>query len=271
MKRRVLALVLAVTMFVAMSITTLASGNATVSFTSDNKLVYGGVTETGEGKVNLGDAFKDVAPGETRTQTITLVNENDRTADFYMSTAVLDALENMNASEGDGKAKGAGYDIELTVEGIDEPLYSSKVGGYNGAEGEEKVSAHGIDAMNGALKDYVLVATLAKGKTAQVALTIAFDGEAMDNTGDVDYSLTDGQLAFNFQVGYEEPSGEVIVREVSEDGQISYVRKIVEIVENKVPLGAVATGDGAMVGLAAVVLLVGSSLVVMGRKKKTEE
>ena len=274
MKRKVLALILAVTMFAGMSITSFANGNATVSFTADKKLEYSNVTPGENGTVNLGSAFENVAPGETKSQTITLYNENERTADFYMSTEVLDSLE-----KGKDAAKGAGYDIKLTAG--ETVLYDSTVGGYKGADGEETASATGIDAMNATLgkdldddkeADYILVATLPKGKTADVVLSIAFDGEAMDNNSQgVDYSLTDGQIAFDFKVAYEEPSGEVIIREVSEDGEVTYIKKVVNIIENAVPLGAVATGDGAMLGLAVLVLATGACLVIFGRKKKVEE
>jgi len=263
MKRKVLALLLAVTMFAGMSVTAFAADGATVSFTSSNTLEYSGVTKDGD-TVNLGDAFENVAPGETRTQTITLRNDNKRTADFYMSAEAVKALE-----AGKEAAKGAGYDIKLTAG--DTVLYDSTVGGYKSEDGDS-ASSKGIDEMNGALEDYILIATMQKGESTDVVLTIVFDGEAMDNNAEVvDYSLTDGQLAFDFKVGYEDPSGEVIIKEVSEDGQVTYVKKIVNIIENAVPLGAVATGDGAMVGAAAVVLLVGASMIIFGRKKKEEE
>lgn len=271
MKRKVLALGLAITMFCAMGITAFADGNATVSFTDDKKLEYSNVGTAEGGGVSLG-SFNNVAPGETITQTITVRNDNERTADFYISAEAVKALES-------GAAKGAGYDI--TLKAGDTTLYDSTLGGYSGTSAAD-ASTTGITGMNATLgkdengdgiADYILFATLPKGKSTNVVLTIKLDGEAMDNTaGGVDYSSTMGQIAFDFQVGYEDPTGQtVIVREVGEDGQVTYVRKVVEIFENAVPLGAVATGDGAMIGLAAVVLLIGASLIIMGRKKKVEE
>ena len=259
MKRKVLALGLAITMFCAMGITAFADGNATVSFTDDKKLEYSNVGTAEGGGVSLG-SFNNVAPGETITQTITVRNDNERTADFYISAEAVKALES-------GAAKGAGYDITLKAGDTTSAADASTTGitGMNATLGKDE-NGDGI-------ADYILFATLPKGKSTNVVLTIKLDGEAMDNTaGGVDYSSTAGQLAFDFQVGYEDPTGQtVIVREVGEDGQVTYVRKVVEIIENAVPLGAVATGDGAMLGLAAVVLLVGASLVILGRKKKVEE
>lgn len=274
MKRKVLALGLAIMMFCATGITSFANGNATVSFTKDKELIYSNVTADENGNVNLGSAFENVAPGETKSQTITLVNENERTADFYISTEVVDALE-----AGKEAARGAGYEIKLTAG--ETTLYDSAVGGYKGIDGAEAASATGIDGMNATLgkdedndgeADYILVATLPQGKSTDVVLSIAFDGEAMDNNAaGVDYSLTDGQISFDFKVAYEDPSGEVIIREVSEDGEVTYIKKVVNIIENAVPLGAVATGDGAMLGLAVLVLAAGACLIIFGRKKKVEE
>ena len=261
MKKKILALGLAIAMFTMTGISSYAGDGAAVSFTAGNTLKYSGVTVQ-DGVVNIGSAFENVAPGETRTQTITVKNDNSRTADFYMSAEAVKALETNTAA-----AKGAGYEITLTAGG--NTLYDSTLGGYNAGE---SASTLGISGMNSALEDYIMIGTMKQGESMDVVLTIMFDGEAMDNMGAVDYSLTDGQLAFDFQVGYEDPTGTtVIVREVSGDGQVRYIRKVVEILEGAVPLGAVATGDGAMFGVAAIVLAAGAFLIFAGRRKKTEE
>lgn len=262
MKKKIVALVMSLTVFATTGMTTYAAENATVSFTPDNKLEYSGVMAEG-GEVNLGSAFEGVAPGETRTQTITVKNDNKRTADFYMSAETVKALEEETAS-----ARGAGYDIKLTVGST--TLYDSTVGGY---KADSTASAEGIGGMNDALKDYVLIGTLKNGQSLDVVLQIAFDGEAMDNTSAIDYSLTNGKLAFDFQVGYEDPSGStVIIKEVTEGGAVKYVKKVVQILDEEVPLlGAVKTGDEAMIGIAVIVLAAGAVMMIFGKKKKVEE
>lgn len=251
MKRKVLALILALTMFSALSITAFADGGATVTFTDGNTLEY-----TGSSGSSLGDAFKGVAPGETKTVEIKVENKNSHTTDFYISAGDIKALEEASS------AKGAGYDIVLKAGSTE--IYNSKLGGYVGGVADDK----GIGAMEDSLSEDILFATLKNGETIPITLSVTFDGEAMGN----DYTSTAGKIAFNFKAGYQDPTGTtIIVREVTEDGQVRYVKKIVEIIEGAVPLGAVATGDGAMIGLAAVVLLVGSSMVILGRKKKAEE
>lgn len=263
MKKSILALGIAFTVLSMNVMPAQAAGDATVSFTEDNKLEYSNVITDGS-NVNLGSAFEGVAPGETRSQTITVQNNNSKTADFYMSAEAVEALERNTAT-----AKGAGYEIKLTAG--DTTLYDSTVGGY-GAGSESAASTTGIEGMNSALEDYILIATLANGETTEVVLTITFDGEAMDNTTAIDYSWAEGQLAFEFKAGYEDPTGTTTVyKTVTQKGQTKYVKNLVEIFEEAVPLSAVATGDASLIGVGVVVLLAGILLVVIGKRKKVEE
>lgn len=258
MNKRFLAVILMITTLAGTSITAAAEG-ATLTFTGEKELVYSGVTTSG-GNVDLGTAFEGVAPGETRTQTITLVNDNGQTADFYMSTEVLRALEETRE-----QAAGAGYDIVLTAAGTE--LYNSTLGGY-GAESSGG-SREGLKAMNdSALSGDVLVATLGKGESTQITLQIHFDGEAMDSSaGAVDYSNAMGEVGFGFKVGYQDATG--VVREdkvVTEKGETRYVTRIVE---ERLPLAA-KTGDNAMILGGLVVLAAGIVLLVLTGKKRAE-
>jgi len=247
MKKNIMAMVMALAVFVGLGTNVHADNNAMVSFTESNTLEYSGAAMA-NGEVNLGAAFENVVPGELRTQIITLKNENGKTADFYMSAEVVEALETNTVA-----ARGAGYDIELKVGNT--VLYDSTVGGYSASEA---ASASGIGGMNSVLEDYILVATLNPGESREIALSIKFDGEAMDNTSAIDYSLTDGKLAFDFMVGYDEPAKETIVRYEQKEEVI----RIIEVVK---------TGDEALIGVAIAVLAAGLVLLVLGRKKKTEE
>ena len=239
--------------------------HATVSFEKNDELIYSDVSTDGS-ETKLGNSFEGIAPGEKAAQVITVENNNKRTADFYMNAESLRALE-----DGKDAAKGAGYEIQLTAG--KEVLYDSTAGGYagRGAEG----SKEGINAMNdGALEDYVLIGTLQPGDSEEVRLQIFFDGEAMDNTAKVsDYSKALGKLGFSFKVAYEDPEGpKIIYKEVKEKGKDRVVRKVVEIFEEGTPLGDVATGDQAMIGLAVLGLAAGIIVVVVAsRKTKAEE
>lgn len=239
-----------------------AEGDAAVVFGADNKLGFTGMTD---GK--LGTAFEGMAPGEEATQTITMRNDNKKTVDFYMDATAIEALEDNTMT-----ARGAGYDIVLKAG--EKELYNSKVGGYGEDNENAAGSAEGIKAMNdGALEGYVLVATLAPGDTEQINLTVKLDGEAMDNSGAIDYSDAFGQFGFNFKVAYEDPAEPTIVtKTITKTGEKKVVKNYVNIIEEQVPLSAVATGDNALIGVGIGVLVLGIFLIIFaGRKKKVEE
>lgn len=265
MLKKIVTVGLVCTLVLGGSFTVCAEENATVTFTTESKLEYDGVEFYEDGTPKLSTAFEGIAPGETVKQTITMANANDKTVDFYMNADALQALE-----ESAAQARGAGYDIQLSVG--DTVLYDSKVGGY--ANENAAGSSEGILAMNeGALEGYVMVATLAKGETEDINMTIYFDGEAMDNNSQaVDYSNTFGQLGFSFRVSYEEPEGPtVIYNEVVKKGETKYTTKIVEIIEEKVPLASVVTGDNTVLFGGILVLLLGVSMIVFAGKKRNEE
>ena len=260
MKKKVLALALMTAMLFAMSSPVSAEEKASVVFTEKNQLEYRNTEKDEEGTVNLGNAFEGVAPGETRSQAFTLSNESSQTVDFYMSTEVLQSLEEIN------RASGAAYDILLTIAGKE--IYCSTVGGY--ASPDSSGSSEGLKEMNDSvLGSSILAATLTKGQTAEVVLQITFDGEAMDNNNISDYSEALGRIRFRFRAGYENSGGDVQEEsKETEEEQDETAGKH----EGKQVSKAAKTGDAAMpaVGIVAVgagILL----LVVVERKRKTEE
>ena len=261
MKKNILSIALAVTMLMGTALTAFAAGgNPTVTFSENKVLEYSNITETAEGSISLGNAFEEVLPGETRSQVITLQNDNAQTVDFYMSTAVVQSLEEAN------KASGAAYEIKLTAG--ESVLYDSTLGGYDASI---QGNTEGLAEMNGSLEEDVFVATLEEGQAADVTLTIFFDGEAMDNTSASDYSNALGALDFNFKAGYEEPNNEQIVEKiVVRKGETIYEKEIVEIVDEITPL-AVKTGDNTLVWVAVAVLLLGVLLFMLTGKKKDKK
>ncbi len=256
-----MAIALTITALMGASITAFAAGeHPTVTFNEDKVLEYSNITETPEGKISLGNAFEAVLPGETRSQVITLQNENAQTVDFYMSADVVQSLEEA------GKASGAAYDIHLTAG--DTVLYDSTLGGYDASS---RGNEAGLAEMNASLEGDVFVATLEEGRTVDVTLTISFDGEAMDNTSASDYSNALGALNFNFKAGYEEPNNEEVVEKiVVRKGETIYEKEIIEIVDEVTPL-AVKTGDNTFVWAAIAVLILGIVLFVLTGKKKDKK
>ena len=230
--------------------------NPTVTFNDKNTLEYTSFTEAEDG-ITTGNAFEGVLPGETRDLTITLENSNNHTADFYISATVMDTLEEAH------NASGAVYDIELTADG--NLLYDSTLGGYQ-SEGANGNTA-GLSQMNDSLTGDIFIATLKKGETADVVLTIYFDGEAMGSTDSSDYSNALATLDFGFKASYEDSNEVKIVdKVVTRKGSTVYKKNIVEIVDNAVPLG-VKTGDNTMALAGVVVLLLGILLFLLTGKK----
>jgi len=241
MRKKILTLGVAALLAFSVALPAQAA-NSTVTFTSDGKM---------DTPASLGDAFEGMAPGEEKSLTIEVKNNNDHTADFYMSTEVLEALEKAGSA-------GAGYDVKLTAGGV--TLYDSALGGYTGEVG----STAGLKEMNGALSDSILIATLNKGGKTDVILTIGLDGEALDNTAAINYANALGEIEFAFKAGYEDPTGGYTVYKIiTKKGETKYVT----IVDGKTPLAA-KTGDNFSIIIAAVVVLAGVAFLVVGLRRK---
>lgn len=130
------------------------------------------------------DNVSKIQPGDDITLTIEIRQNNDTSADWYLSNAVLKSLE-------DGDASGSAYGYTLSYEGPSNSrtLYESQsVGGQGSAEGLKEAT----DAMD----DYFFLGTLSKGETAKVTLNVALDGETEGNA----YFDTLAQLSLKFAV-----------------------------------------------------------------------
>lgn len=130
------------------------------------------------------DNMSQLQPGDDITLTVEIRQNNDSSAEWYLTNEVLKSLE-------DGEAKGSAYGYKLEYIGPSDSrtLYESKsVGGTGSAEG----LAEATNAMN----DYFYLGTLNKGETAKVVLNVALDGETEGNA----YFDTLAQLSLKFAV-----------------------------------------------------------------------
>ena len=134
------------------------------------------------------DTMKGLQPGDDLTLTVTLKNDVSQRADWYMSNEVLNSLENTKNTS----ASGGAYTYTLTYIGPTQTreLYNSDT---VGGEGESKAGI-GLKEATNALKDYFYLDTLEPGKTAQIVLTVALEGESQGNR----YQDTLGDLRMNF-------------------------------------------------------------------------
>lgn len=189
---------------------------------------------------NEGEVFnlEGMYPGETRTETLTLVNDDYREMNFYMNSKILDEFGN-EASTG-----AIAYDFNFKINGED--LFDGLVGGENNV-GE------------GMMEDNILIATLAKGERAVLEMSVTADGDTMDNT----YQGATGLVQYTFSVEYDD--------EVAAPQRV--VNTVVQTVTNRIEK-VVQTGDPTTLGLFGVLLggsVVGIVYLFVTRKKKEED
>lgn len=160
-----------------------ASGDTPcVVFTGEtDKFVFDGDSQ------NLGESFKGMLPGESRTQKILLENADQRAVEIYFNTNVLKEPD----------AKGAVYVIRFKVNG--EIFAQGKVGGATGKL--EDLNDSSISSHSQGEKLYLVA--LEHGGKAELEMTLEIDGDSMGN----DYMNTMGRLEFEFGAQYNEKAG----------------------------------------------------------------
>lgn len=225
----------------------------TVEFTEQNELLYQNVINESEGIVDLGTQFNHMAPGETQSHTIKLVNKNSHSTNFYMHTEALKALEETS------KAMGGVYLVSLQLG--EKEIYRSEVGGTKENEGEYQKSREGLLELNkGELQNQLFLITLARGESEDLILTIGLEGETLRNA----YQLAEGTMGITFTATYETPTTNVEEKTeiIKEPVQEKIVQRITEVVTN------VKTGDDTPVLGIVLVLCIGVILLFVTRDKK---
>lgn len=180
MGKKILKSIIVITMMV-MSMTSIYGADTNVTFDGNAEdFVFL------DGSKDLFDNFKNIMPGETRQQNITLKNDDHRELRFYLSADVLNSLD----TDTSGLSI---YNISITNNG--EVFYDGTL------DDLAALSA-------GRMSDDTLLATLQKGEETKVTLVLEVDGDSMDNT----YQNRDGLIQFNFSV--EELDDESTIVEV---------------------------------------------------------
>lgn len=135
---------------------------------------------------NMDDEIYNMQPGDSVELTITLNNNYNGQADWYMKNQVLQSLEDA------GDISGGAYDYLLTYidsEGVTSTLYSSQKFG-----GEGKINGVGLHGATTTLDDYFYLERLGSGDTGTVKLKVALDGQTQGNA----YQNTLASLQMNF-------------------------------------------------------------------------
>ena len=140
-------------------------------------------------------------PGDDVTYTLSVVNQNSETAEWYLKNSFIKSLE-----DGNPVASGGAYGYRLSFirpDGTEIDLFSSDtVGG-------EKVSPAGVGLheADSALKEYFFFARLESGQSGTVVLRVSFEGESLGNS----YQDTLAELLISFAVAPENgDSGSVV-------------------------------------------------------------
>lgn len=234
-----------------------AEADKTVTLTDQNEIVYT------DGQSDISSAFGDMAPGDTRTVTIRVQNDNKHAASFFISQETISYLEEK------GNASGGAYTYDLKVgkanDGTAVSLLDTVAGGYDASLKANNQGLNGITELN----DYQYLAELGSGEYTNVYLTLTIDGEGFDSTGAVNYENATGKLEFNFRAYYEDREPVVVTQTVVKKGQNTIVKKIVDEI---VPLaGYVKTGDPFSITMVVVVLLAGIALIAFALKRRKAE
>ena len=248
MKKKIIIYCLALCfLFTNVLFVSAASGTGTVEFKSD------GTLETKDADT-IDDAFKTMAPGETRTIEFSLLNKNSNNANFYVDA---ESLQELTAG---AESTGAAYSINLDVlkGGTTTQIYSSLTGGSKDAGTTNNEGLTGIKALG----DSVYLTTLAQGESAIMSFTFKLDG-ITNNT----YQSSEGDFNFLFSVAYDSVSGTTVNRVIVTQGKVI---NVVQTQENRI-LGAIRTGDSAAIGIMIVILILGVSLVVFSTMRKKQE
>lgn len=184
MKKRVIGLGVAALLVIASSVTVMAEdrqGAEGWQVRFDGKTMESSFTSG-----NMADEVNLMQPGDSVELTITLKNDFDGQADWYMKNEVLSTLEDA------GDAAGGAYDYLLTytdTAGETTTLYSSEKFG-----GEGRINGVGLHGATTSLDDYFYLDRMGEGGEGIVKLKVALDGETLVN----DYQNTFARLQMDF-------------------------------------------------------------------------
>ena len=245
MKKKIIALACAMVLLLGMTSTVYAA-DSSVKYLGNNNF------ETNFAANGFMDTFSGMLPGDSREESVVLTNTSDKTVDFYMNTKVAKAFEDI-----EGIAGGAAYSVKLSVvkNGEETVVYGN---GENAAVigGNES----GLNVLDSSLSDNLMVATLAKGESATVKLSIALEGESFGidyNAANQDFERVTGELDFEFFVVEQEFNSSLVPNNLSAS------------------MGGITTGDYAPIAtlitiLAAAAAVIVVCVVVKGRRKNEQ-
>lgn len=232
--------------------------NKTVVLTEENEIEYA------DDQADISNAFQGMAPGDTKTVTIRVQNDNSHNASFFISQETLNYLEEKENASGGAYT----YDLKVGTANDDTAvsLLDTVAGGYDASLVADDQGLSNITE----LEDYQYFTELDSGEYTNVYLTLTIDGEGFDSTDDVNYENAVGELEFNFRAYYQDQEPVIVTETVTEKEPDTIVTKVIDQVVKQA--GEVKTGDSiVMAVIFGGVLLAGVLLVVIALKKRKAE
>ena len=212
MERKILSIICLLCLICSISSVTACADSfksdvGTVWFDTDGKAMHNdfaknNLTETLYSRLNT------LQPGDDVTFVVNLRNEYTKGSNWYMTSEIIDSLE-------EGTANGGGYTYELryinnTDSSKSRMLYTSETVGGDPISGQ-KQSEQGLREVNQAIKEdynrngvsYFYLDNLDRNKGGQIVLKIALDGETQGNN----YQDRLADLRMNFAVQVQDTPG----------------------------------------------------------------
>lgn len=192
------------------------------------------------------ETFTDMLPGETRTVSLTLKNEDNSEMKFYMSAEILDNIASKTA---DSQAV---YDFVISKNG--QPFFTTIIGGgtaKNTSAGEKY-----LDESNNILLD-----TLARGQSDVIDISLTLEGNSTGNS----YMEKTGQIQLVFTASTpDNPAGGTNV-----------IERLVQAITHPGATGPNTGLNGGspyllIAGACVVIAVVVIIILIVTRKKKEE-
>lgn len=182
------------------------SASWNVTFNSDKQMV----SDYDKDAVNK--QIASMQPGDDLTLKVAIKNDSANSTEWYMTSTVLQTLEDMS------EATNGAYTYRLSYDG--EELYGSDmVGGDNSS---------GLKEASNATGSWMYLTSLAPGKGGEVEIYMALDGETQGNS----YMGTEGGLQINFAVEDTAEGTTLITEEgVPTDGGSGFAPKMGDVAQ----------------------------------------
>lgn len=269
MKKNIFGILMAVSLLVLFPVITVQAKEVKIGVDEDWYVSYDGknVSKHNIDETNMMDKIGGVQPGDTVTYQVGYHNDTDKDADWYLSTKILQSLEQSNDGTSTG-ASGGIYSFVLSYEinGSVTELYNSDTVG-----GDDK----GLKGLLGSGDDtFFYVGRVASGKTGKVILSITLDGSTQNN----DYMKKIASIAIRFGAQTVAGNPEEIYVPGKHHTNISYApsnsnlttlpngAQLVKIPDANVPLAGLNNGprtgdDIRLLIICGIGLLLGLTLV----------